>query len=420
MRKLNLILAGLLFCLAGRAQNYTSDSIYMTMTTEKESGEWVLNLQPGSQAQNVWVDWNGNGQYDAGEENYSNVHAIDSKTITIYGQIVDMECAFNQLTLLDITHNPDLEVLFCQSNVLKTLDLGKSAKLNLFDCSFNQIKALDCSAMTLAEEIYCDRNLVLESLVLPATSTLTRVDCYINKLKNLDVSGLPNLFLLYCDDNELQSLDLSQNPKLMGCICSGNRIASLEVSHNTKLRTLKCDNNPTGNLDVDGIMQLSTLVCYSMGISGQDMDSLVASLNNSHINTPKQFVVFSNLPDENNECTYSQVAAAQEKEWVVMQDIFDESGNFISREPYGGCDGVQSYFNERLDHVVYPNPTTSIIRVEVSETLIGETISLLDTAGKCYLSSVVTVKEFDMDLSNYPSGLYFLKVGGQSVKVIRK
>lgn len=419
MKRPNIILASLLFCLTGWAQSHKTDSIYMSMTTEKTNGTWNLQLVAANQAQNVWVDWNGNGQYDAGEENYDDAHAIESKTITIHGQIVEMDCPFNQLNHLDISHNPDLEVLFCQSNVLQALDLSKSAKLNLFDCSFNQIKSLDCSAMTLADGIYCDRNLVLGSLVLPATSTLTRVDCYINKLKSIDVSGAPNLTLFYCDDNELQSLDLSHNSKLMGCICSGNSITSLDVSHNTNLRTLKCDNNPTGNLNVRGLLQLSTLVCYSMGISGADMDSLVASLNASPINTPKQFVVFSNLSNENNECTWAQVAAAEKKEWAVMQDIFDASGNFVAREPYEGCDGVQSY-DERLNYKVYPNPTTSMIHVEVSETLIGETISLVDIAGKCYLTSVVSAKEFDMDMSDCPSGIYFLKSGDASVKVIRR
>lgn len=413
-------MACLLICLTAKAQSFKSDDIYMSMTTEKESGNWYLSLIPGNQAQNVWVDWNGNGEYDDGEENYWSVHAIDSKTITIYGQIVDMECPFNQLTHLDITHNPDLEVLFCQSNSLTSIDLSNSVKMNLFDCGFNQIKTLDCSALTMAEGIYCDRNLELESLILPATSTLTRVDCYVGKLIDLDVTGSPNLMLLYCDDNELQSLDLSQNPKLIGCICSGNRITSLDLSNNTKLNILKCDNNPIGELDVSGLLQLSTLICYSMGISGSDMDNLIASLNDSPLNTTKQFVVFSNLPDENNVCTTEQVTAAQEKGWIVMQDIFDASGAFISCEPYGGSDDVPSHLEEQVNTMVYPNPTTDIVHVRVHETLVGKPFSLVDVTGKCHLSSVMTENEFDLDLSELPRGLYFLNTGTKSVAVIRR
>lgn len=314
MKKINIILACLLFCLTAKAQSYKSDDIYMSMTTEKESGDWCLSLIPENQAQNVWVDWNGNGEYDNGEEDYWSVHAIDSKTITIYGQIVEMECPFNQLSHLDISHNPNLRVLFCQSNSLTSVDL----------------------------------------------------------------------------------------------------------SNNTKLNILKCNNNPIENLDVSGATHLSILICYSIGISGQEMDDLAASLNDSPLNTPKQFVVFSNLPDENNVCTTEHVAVADKKEWGVMQDIFDESGVFISREHYGGSYGLLSVVEKHTNTMVYPNPTTGIVHVKVHETLIGETLSIVDVTGKCHLSSVMTENEFDLDLSELPRGLYFLNTGTKSVAVIRR
>ncbi len=406
------------------AQNYTTDAPYIRMTTEggwdakDNNAVWMLTITPQSGAQNVWVDWNGNEQYDTGEESYAEIHPVTSKTITIYGDVVELDCPFNDLLSLDISHNEMLEVLFCQQNLLTALDLSKSHSLTTLDCGYNRIQSLDCSSLLNATEIYCDRNKVLETLILPATDKLTRVDCFVNRLKTLDVRQLPNLHYLYIDENEIEEIDLSNNTNLLGLTCSANKLTKLDLGKNMNLTILDCSRNHIPQLSLSPNTKLKTVACYSLGLSGESLDELIASLHTNSASESKKFVVFSNLSDENNICTTTQVQEAAERGWTAMEEIFNSEGIVIDRIPYAGTTGLTEIWAQP-QLFIYPNPTTSVVHVRLPEALAGATATLSNVAGNTVLTLPSVERSFRIDLSNYPQGVYILRVGTAFAKVLR-
>ena len=420
---LSLILP--LSTISSHAQNYTTDAPYVRMTRSDNTGAkgdkasvWRLMITPQSGAQNVWVDWNGNEQYDAGEESYAGTHPVTSKTITIYGNVVELECPFNDLVSLDLTHNEMLQILFCQQNLLTSLDLSKSHALVKMDCAYNPITHLDCSALLNATAIYCDHNRVMETLTLPASNKLNRVDCYINKLKSLDVTQLPNLQYLYLDENEIEEINLSNNPNLLGLTCGVNKLTMLDLSHNTKLTVLNCNRNDISELNLEHNTKLETAACYSLGLSGEAMDKLIATLHTNSVSGQKAFVVFSNLSEENNVCTTTQVQMAAERGWIALQDIFNSAGEVIERIPYAGTtDLAETLAQPEL--LIYPNPTTAVVHVHLPEALVGATATLSNVAGETVLTLPSVETSFRIDLSNYPQGVYILRVGTAFAKILR-
>ena len=103
---------------------------------------------------------------------------------------------------------------------------------------FTEIWELDC----------CYNN--LKTIDLSHNKKLSYLNCHHNKLEELDVSGLPLLKTFYCGQNELQSIDVSKNEKLKDFDCQDNHLDTLDVSQNKELVKLGCGSNNLTELDV--------------------------------------------------------------------------------------------------------------------------------------------------------------------------
>lgn len=104
-------------------------------------------------------------------------------------------------SLAGIEYFSALRYLSCDRNQLTELDVSHNPALRDLSCSENQLTELDCSG-----------NPALESLICP-----------VNRISKLDVSGCPNLTILYCYRNQLRRLDLSGNPQLPTGSCIMNQ-----------------------------------------------------------------------------------------------------------------------------------------------------------------------------------------------------
>ncbi len=90
---------------------------------------------------------------------------------------------------------------------------------------------------------------------------------------------------------------------------------------------------------------------------------------------------------------------------------------------------IKDVVNEKLDFNIYPNPTSGIINIEISEILKNSNgeIMLVDLYGKKHYHNKLDVnykETFEMDLSMYPNQLYILvfKIDNKiySKKIIKK
>jgi hypothetical protein len=107
-------------------------------------------------------------------------------------------------------------------------------------------------------------------------------------------------------------------------------------------------------------------------------------------------------------------------------------GNNFYRLKMVDQDGKYKYSNivllkVRKDNstlMVYPNPTASMINIDINGLAIGSKleVSLMDASGKLIKSHNYTFDNqlFSMDVSSYANGLYFLKINGNSYSEIVK
>ena len=139
-----------------------------------------------------------------------------------------LECTGLELNLLDLSGNGALEYLDCSggaamSNRLTQLDISNNPDLEVLHCEENQLTALDLSYNTRLKEVFCGRNLI----------------------PTLDVSGNVSLSRLVLNNNRITSINVSNNTSLKKLITCGNQLSSLDVSNNTGLVLLGVDNMAT-------------------------------------------------------------------------------------------------------------------------------------------------------------------------------
>jgi len=139
-----------------------------------------------------------------------------------------LECTGCELSILDVSHNPQLRHLLCSGgaamgNMLTGLDLTRNPRLEVLECALNRITSLDLSK----------------------NKDLTVLNCGRNQIQTLDVSSNPGLIQLMVNNNQLTSIDVSNNLSLEKLITCGNQLGRLDISHHSKLKIIGVDNMAT-------------------------------------------------------------------------------------------------------------------------------------------------------------------------------
>ncbi len=294
------------------------------------------------------------------------------KGIEFFSALVDLQCARNNITTLDVSHFPSLCYIQCEQNNISTLDVSKNPNMIGLWCRMNQIKALDLSCNARLRYLSCPVS--IESLNLKNCTALEDLTAeYASGLKTLDLTdctSLKELDIMFCS---VESLDLSKCRKLKDLACMGNEFTTLDVSglteleriqcYNGKLTTLKvsgckalkdldCSENQLTALDVSGCTSLVKLCCNMNNISYSRMDALIASLPKYEGNDTLRFEVFSSLHTyyhdhqpfeykfEGNVCTKAQVQAAKARGWIAFR------GSYSYWEVYEGSDPINIAIDE--------------------------------------------------------------------------
>ncbi len=158
----------------------------------------------------------------------------DLTGIHYFSSLQGLNCAYNQLTDLDIRYNIALKELMCGGNPLSALDVSNNINLENLNCMNIQLENLDLSHNTSLKNLICNK-------------------C---SLTDIDVSHNPALTELSCSDNKITSLDVSKNTNLTVLFCNRNSITNLDVSHNLALQFLQCPENCLTSLDLSNLTKL--------------------------------------------------------------------------------------------------------------------------------------------------------------------
>ena len=212
------------------------DTHYIVLTTDKAVGEKVklgINAAEEDQA-GVWLDLNGNGKWDEGIDqkitNFSeNIkYTLKAQTFRIYGKVSSLYCNDNELTMVDISHNPALTQLMAKGNKLPSI------------AHLEGIKRLRIDSHTLLASSL-PKGLI--TLIVNETTPLTTID-------TSPFTELESLALTDCKN--LKSLDLSKNNNLTGLYVEGTGLTELDLSHQPHLMNLGASFTPLTKLNIAG------------------------------------------------------------------------------------------------------------------------------------------------------------------------
>lgn len=160
-------------------------------------------------------------------------------------------------------------LLECYYNNLTTIDLSHNKNLSYINCHHNQLKELDVSGLPLLETFYCGHN-ALPSIDVSKNEKLEDFDCQDNHLDTLDVSQNKELVKLSCGTNNLTELDVRENKKLKELSCYESKLSNLDLRNQTELEVLKCWKNPLSVLDVSANTKLKTLFVSNTNLTSLD------------------------------------------------------------------------------------------------------------------------------------------------------
>ena len=160
-------------------------------------------------------------------------------------------------------------LLECYYNNLTTIDLSHNKNLSYINCHHNQLNELDVSGLPLLETFYCGHN-ALPSIDVSKNEKLEDFDCQDNHLDTLDVSQNKELVKLSCGTNNLTELDVRENKKLKELSCYESKLGNLDLRNQTELEVLKCWKNPLSVLDVSANTKLKTLFVSNTNLTSLD------------------------------------------------------------------------------------------------------------------------------------------------------
>ena len=138
---------------------------------------------------------------------------------------------------------------------------------------------------------------------------------------------------------------------------------------------------------------LVSLICFSIDISAQTIEN----------------VTFSSAASNND--SFQPVVGGP-----YGANLSGAGGSLVVSASYGESTYDQGTLNKEelsiLTNIrVYPNPTTSLINVDLSQLSPSEyQLCLVDLNGKVVYHQITGDKSIEVDMHNYPTGSYVLKV----------
>ena len=203
------------------------------------AGEWDKNrdkyFSPSEIANAKWISCD-------------NKEISNLKGIEFFTNIWLLECYYNNLTTIDLSHNKNLSYINCHHNQLKELEVSGLPLLKTFYCGQNKLQSIDVSKNKQLKDFSCTEN-PLNTLDVSQNTELEKLACVGNNLTELDVSKNKNLKILWCYQNKLSSLNLENQTELELLGCRENPLNVLSISANTKLKKLYVNKTNLTSLD---------------------------------------------------------------------------------------------------------------------------------------------------------------------------
>ncbi|MDR2971066.1 MAG: T9SS type A sorting domain-containing protein [Bacteroidales bacterium] len=360
-----------------------------------------------------------------------------------------------------------VELRINDQNLYGDIDISGLSKLRHFDCSNNNLNAINVSGLNDLTSLGCYKN-KLTKLDVTGLKNLLYFVCAENELSKLNLSGLSNLEELFCHSNKLSILEVKELKNLKRLHCFSNNLTSIDVT-GLQLTEFLCylnflydptvvagfpltdwddlyfkfwpQKSPDEIIPVEGIEDIVTDKAGTpLPIVGKSSPGI--AIYNMSVNVP--FMLVGKIVPE--DATFRAI------DWIILDDggtgavISGVDGDILTATANGtakmkafilhGITIDQPYEQEFLITVggvgieelqvtsdelrVYPNPTTGELRV-TSDKLQVTSVEVFDMMGRKYEisrfarndagnSTLGVASTLRLDISNFPAGIYFLRV----------
>lgn len=227
--KLTAVAAALLVCMPAMADN-------IVMQASSGTGSVRLTLDAGSSATVKWADGS-------------------TEVLNFDGSLMELNLKSENFT---ITSSGKISTLLCPSNTLQSVDLSKApylVEVNVQDCGLSQLKF---SSAVLLRYLNVAGNPLGNSIIkysMPALQSLVVAGCGLTELPDPEL--MPNLTILWAQDNDITSGALRKFEALQEVYINNNHISTITVP--TTIRTVTASGNKLTRMDARSLTGLTDL-----------------------------------------------------------------------------------------------------------------------------------------------------------------
>ncbi|MEJ6798853.1 MAG: T9SS type A sorting domain-containing protein [Crocinitomicaceae bacterium] len=294
----------------------------------------------------------------------------------------------------------NIETLNCRGNNLSSLNLTSNLVIKNVEAQYNQINQLNISGLQLIELLHVQEN-QLSNLDVSNLSNLFWLDCNGNNLTNLDLTNNSELLHLYCSSNLFTGVfDISNQDLLQNFTIASNQITAFNFVHNSPIRNIDCRWNNITNLDLSTLWNLKRLYASNNNLSTLNVanGANVQIIDFQVTENPNLFCI--NVDDP----TYSSASI----NWFE-----DPQSNYSNSCAWLSIDEKAPRLFD-----IYPNPAIEFIKISLNDSQVdfGELISL---NGKLIKRFKLENSNFQLNLTDVESGIYFIRIANVQSKLVK-
>ena len=377
------------------------------------------------------IDGNGDQEIETNEAlqvsalNVSGAQITSLIGIETFINLQSLDCANNNISVINENTLNSLSDLNCLNNQLTTLDVNGLSLLKNLDCGNNQLTMLEVDGLSNLQNLTCSNN-QLTTLNTTGLSSLLTLSCSYNELTGLSLTGLNNLQILVCNWNPLFALNTSGLSNLQSIHCSYSQLSTLNINGLSSLQELYCDNNNLTTLNASGLGNLIYLDCTynqlnSILLNGSNNLQRLESRNNqlttlnlsntSHLeflgcqyNNQLTSLYIKNGANESlnaNHCDNISYVCADDFQLGAIDSRVSNPNCVINTD----CNLSVTAVTIAADKInIYPNPATNILTIEANDVI--KKVSIYNMLGQLILVS----NTLNIDVSNLKVGNYLVKL----------
>ncbi len=314
-------------------------------------------IASNSSGENMAIDSNNNSEIEIYEALAVYRLTVQNATITnlsgieYFTNLIDLNCADNLITSLDVSALTNLEHFRCDRNDISFLNINGLTNLRTFWYGSNNLPNVNANS----------------------NPNIIHLGCDLNNITDLDISGLINLSFLVCYYNNIETIDLSNQLDLRSLYCSHNQLTNLNISNMSNFGSLKANNNPLISLNMKCGDTFSFTNLFNMD--------------------------FSNCPNLQSICV-------DDFNLNSIQNKVEDYG-YTNCNVNTSCNLDIDLFHLEEQIVLFPNPAKDNLYFVSNINLSENIVNVYNNIGQLVL---VSKNNNQIDLTNFKKGVYMINI----------